>query len=248
MILLHRLLLIISVFTMSACANVSSQEVTTKGIYADIEIINNSNNSISIETDLTVGNGLFATYVDLDGGDRLDSTYLGALKTMKKAWSIFGDISYKSSYSSNQPYATDNIVTVNLYRTLQKSAPNSYVLLPDPISSISISSPIVTTGQTITVSWPTISGRSYSMEAKVVLSGCTNAQGSSTTITSYRYFSDGGRFSFKPNDFLNPEYTCTAGSSGNVLISRIRTGSVDPAFGGGRIRAIYKRGIGFSIQ
>jgi hypothetical protein len=232
----------------AACADMSSQDILTSGIYADIVITNNSNNSITVNAELTAGNGLFATYIDLEGGDRLDSQYLGAQKQMQRQGSIFGDISYKSVYSSSQPYATDNRVTVSLYRTVHESAPNSTVLLPDPVSSLSLSSSTVTTGQNVTASWPRISGKSYSIEAKVVISGCLNAEGKTTTITAYRSFSDGGSYTFRVSDFLDTGYSCPSGGSGTVTINRIRYGTVDSAYDGGRIRAIYTRSVGFTIQ
>lgn len=245
---LIRPLVIVSLFSMSACADMSSQDILTSGIYADIVVTNNSNNSITVNTELTAGNGLFATYIDLEGGDRLDSLYLGAQKNMQRQGSIFGDISYKSVYTSSQPYSTDSQVTVSLYRTVHQNAPNSKVLLPDPISSLSLSSYTVSTGQNVTATWPKISGKSYNIEAKVVISGCVNDEGNTTKITSYRNFSDGGSYTFRVNDFLSSGYSCPTGGSGTLTISRIRHGTVDSAYDGGRIRAIYKRSVGFNIQ
>lgn len=225
----------------------SSEDILTSGIYADIEISNNSYNSITVVTELTAGNGLFATYIDLEGGDQLDSTYLGAMYRMKRQGSLFGDISYKSTYTSSQPYATDNRVTIAFTRSVTQNAPNSSVLLPDPISSLTLSSTSVTPSQFVTGSWPRISGKSYALEAVIKLNGCRNEKGDSTSITYYGYGSDTGSYSFRISNLISPGYSCPAGSSGTLIIKRVRSGSIDPAFGGGKIRAKYVKSIGFNI-
>lgn len=243
-----RLIISASLISLSACANVTSQDLSTSGIFANITVSNNDVGGISVSSTLTAGSGLGATYVDLSGGDALSSLYLGAQKSMVRHKNVLGIISYDSTYNSAQPYGVDNMVTVSFNRPSHQDAPNSYVTLPDPIANFAISATSVTVDQSVSVNWDTIPGKSYSLEVNVSLNGCKNAQGETSSISSTSYKTDNGSHSFVINNILSPGYTCPSGSTGIVTVRRVRNGTIDPAYDGGIIKAKYIKTVGITIQ
>jgi hypothetical protein len=244
----RKLLFTLCIIAIVGCTSTSSENVTTQGISADIDILANGDGRTVVDVKLQVGSGgLNPTSLRLGPNDSLVATANGVQQTLFEDSSIFGEYSYFTTFD----FADDNtVITVAMNRASATSAPNSSVVLPE---GFVISSPLITDvfglGQSIPINWSP-SGTSINPEVFVTLT-CTLTGGLSMTGSRHINLSgDVGSTtvsvsSVMPFGTLDTNRLC----DGKVTLSRWRSGNLDPNYGeGGQIDAEHARSAQFYVD
>ena len=241
-------LFILCFIAASGCTSTSSENVTTQGISADIDIFADGAGRTFVSVDLRVGGGgLGGTSLQLGPSDSLLATANGVQRTLSENSSLFGEYSYFTTFNFD---TANTVFTVALDRANGTSAPNSNVVLPE---GFSISSPMITdvfgASDAIPIIWSP-SGTSIAPEVFVTLT-CTMPSG--LTMTNSRLTSlgsDSGGTSVNvasvlPFGTLDSSRLC----DGTVELSRWRSGNLDPNYGeGGQIDAEHAGTARFSVD
>ncbi|MDH3352163.1 MAG: hypothetical protein OEM51_11505 [Gammaproteobacteria bacterium] len=229
--------IILSATVFSACSNTTSENVTTQGIHADIDVFANGTGRTFVDAELEVGHdGLARTSLELSPGDRLTVTANGIQKTMIEDMSVIGRFRYAASFDFDD---AGTMFTVSFTRDSGVSAPNSNVTLPEGFLVQSpTSNDVLAQADNVPIAW-TPSGTSIVPDIEVSLSCATNSGLVFTDTDAVTLSSDTGVASFPvaaviPIGTLDTSRLC----EGEVRFSRWRRGNLDPDYGeGGSITA-----------
>lgn len=239
----------VSALLLGGCADISSSDIRTSGICADIDIYN-SNNKVKIDTRLTAGCGLGGSYVVLDSGDYLSANYLSHNYTLSQHTEFLSNItSYSASSSSN--YSESEQITVALNRNSDSvSARNSFVNLPQTFSLTQpVNNAVYATGSTINFSWD----RPHPSSRVSLNVSCNHSDGSTSSGSMYRTSSaTSHQISVLEvyNNFFQPGGPALISCSGRANVKQSQTGHIDPAYkSGSKITASYiqSRNIGINF-
>jgi len=220
-----------------ACSNTSSDNVTTEGIRADIDVFSDGSGRTLIDVQLEVGSdGIGSTSLELGPSDSLTVTANGIQKTMIEDASILGEFSYEANYDFDDG---GTLFTVSFVRNNGMSAPNSNVVLPDGfIVQSPTSNDVLGQADTIPIAW-TPSGTSIVPTIQVSLSCFLNSAVMITDTSAATVTADTGVANLPvaaviPIGSLDTSRLC----EGEVRLSRWRRGNLDPNYGeGGDITA-----------
>lgn len=214
------------------CETVSSADIKTSGLYADLEANADGDGHTTVKATLTLDVGSL-TFLELSSGDSLTASSGSETRAMARK-RLFGSTWYEADFSgdeANKPFS------VNLTRTSDTSAPVSSVTLPAPLT---FTAPMASqafsraAGARVGVAW-TPSGLGDPMT--VSASGSCIDSVSALDVTS-----DNGQY-------VLPAFTARQGEDSKscsvvVTLTRRRSGSVDAAYGkGGTFVATVKRTI-----
>lgn len=234
----HRRFCIILVATVfCGCSSTSSENVTTQGIHADIDVFANGSGTTVVDAELEVGSdGLGRTSLELSAGDTLTVMANGIQKTMTEDSSVLGRFRYIASFDFDD---AGTMFTVSFTRNNGVNAPDSNVTLPEGfIVTSPQSDDVFSQADNIPIVW-TPSGTSIVPDIDVSLS-CTTTSGIVFTATeNVTLSSDTGVASLPvasviPIGTLDTSRLC----DGEVHFSRWRRGNLDPNYGeGGNITA-----------
>lgn len=221
----------------SGCSNTTSENVTTQGIHADIDVFANGTGTTFVDAELEVGNdGLGRTSLELSPGDRLTVTANGIQKAMIEDMSVIGRFRYEASFDFDD---AGTLFTVSFARDNGVNAPNSNVTLPDGFLVQSpTSNDVLSQADSIPIAW-TPSGTGIVPDIDVSLSCTTNSGIAFEDTDSVTLSSDSGVASLPvaaviPIGTLDTSRLC----EGEVRFSRWRRGNLDPSYGeGGSITA-----------
>lgn len=230
----------------SGCSETESENVTTNGIYADIEVIGNSNDTTDVIVDLNVGSGLGGTDLELSDGDRLTASTNGQTHTLSKSENLV-NIEYITTFDAN---AADMAFTVSFTRENGINAEDSRVTLPAPFTLIT-----PTDGETFAIDDPVIfewspADENSRMEISSVYT-CrqhTDTEGTATTIGTGvgGRIADNGSATYTMRQLMgtsNPE-NYNLGCTIDIELSRNKAGTIDSNFGeGGQIIAKQSRSL-----
>ncbi len=228
---------VVCIAVISGCSNTSSENVTTAGIAADINVVADGSGRTEVRVFLEVGSGgLGATSLRLGPSDSLTVLANGIQKTMIEDSSIFGQFSYTASYDFDD---ADTFIVVSFLRVNGVSAPNSSVTLP---AGFIVSSPTsnVAYGRNdnISIVWtPNIT--SIVPKIQVTLT-CTQTNGIAITAFQNVALSSDSGIATLPVAAVMPIGELDTGRlcEGRVDLSRLRRGTLDPNYGeGGDITA-----------
>lgn len=224
---------------MSGCSNTSSENVTTAGISADIDVFANGSGATVVTVGLEAGSGgIGGTSLELGPSDSLTATANGIQKTMTEDASIFGRFSYVASFDFDD---VDTVFTVSFSRADGMSAPNSNVALPDGFLVVSPTSNDVYGPQdTISILWQP-AGTAIIPSILVSLD-CTLENGLPiSAFETVSLSSDIGFASLPVAAFMpsaSGQLDTTKLCEGDVDFRRWRRGNLDPNYGeGGEISA-----------
>lgn len=220
-----------------ACSNTESENVTTEGIRANIDVFADGAGRTIIDVQLDVGsNGIGSTSIELSPGDTLTVTANGIQKTMIEDSSILGEFSYQANYDFDDG---GTMFTVSFARNNGINAPNSNVVLPDGfIIQSPTSNDVFGPADSIPIVWsPT--GTSVLPTGQVSLSCFLNSGLMITDSSAVSIGTDNGVANLPvaaviPLGSLDNSRLC----EGEVRLSRWRRGNIDPNYGeGGDITA-----------
>jgi len=224
------------------CARTESENVTSRGIHADIQVSAGGNGTTEVEAQLTVGRGLGGTLLELSGSDRLLAHANGITQQLVKDEGLL-DIIYKTSFNFNDESTQ---FRVELERSEAVSAPNSIVTLPLPPNiTMPIPGETIVQGAELTVAWePAFTADSMRIR---YLTTCMGTNGARYSHEINQYPRDTGSYRINTANFVSvdPESLGTTTHCDlDVTVYRERGGSIDPNYGeGGRIVAIQRRAV-----
>ena len=230
------------------CTSTSSENVTTQGISADIDVQADGSGRSFVTVQLEVGSGgVNGTSLQLSPGDSLTARANGIQQTLTEDSSIFGEFSYHTNFDFDD---ANTVFTVALVRNNGISAPNSNVALPDGFV-VTSPTPNDTYGSndTVPIVWSP-SGTPIVPDVFVTLT-CTLTSGlTSIGARPVNLGSDSGAVNVSVSSIMPPGAIDTSRlCDGNVELSRFRTGSLDPNYGeGGRIDAEQVQNTQFFVN
>lgn len=228
--------------TMAGCSRTESENVTSRGIHADIEVSTGGNGFTDVEAQLTVGSGIGGTLLELSGGDRLLAHANGVTQQMSKDEDLF-ELKYKTTFNFSDPGTQFRI---EFDRSEAVSAPNSVVSLPlAPNITMPIAGETVLNGSHLTVAWePAFTPDSMRLR---FITTCQAISGAQHIREVNRHPRDSGSFRVNTVELVTADPDLLADFTSCVLditLYRERGGSIDPNYGeGGRIIAIQRRTV-----
>ena len=229
----HRYLtIILGATAFSGCGSTTSDNVTTQGIFADIDVFANGSGRTVVDAELEVGSGgPVRTSLELSRGDTLTVVANGIQKTMTEELSSLGRFRYIASFDFDD---ADTMFTVSFTRNGRSNAPNSNVTLPEGfIVQSPQSNDVFSQADEIPIEW-TPSGTSIVPSIHVSLSCTTNSGIAFTDTDSVTLSDDTGVARFPvaaviPFGTLDTSRLC----EGEAHFSRSRRGNLDPNYGEG---------------
>ena len=228
----HYPCLILGAIVLGGCGSTTSDNVTTQGIYADIDVFANGSGRTVVDAELEVGSGgLGRTSLELSRGDTLTVIANGIQKTMTEELSSLGRFRYVASFDFDD---ANTMFTVSFIRSGRSNAPNSNVTLPEGfIVQSPQSSDVFSQADNIPIEW-TPAGTSIVPSIHVSLSCRTNSGIVFTDTDVVALSDDTGVASFPvaaviPFGTLDTSRLC----EGEVHFSRSRRGNLDPNYGEG---------------
>ncbi len=218
-----------SALTLSACSeSVESEDVRTSGIYAVFQVYGDSDSrSATARADLRVGGANSNTHLDLTGGERLVVTAGGISRTMSRKESDPGNIYYETAFD-NLSGATE--FTFSFERSEFADAPNSTVTLPMVFSEMNISKTSGSADFTYVRSSDDLSIDWIGEDPATVTAtgGCINKHDTGADVSSPHAI---------PRNTLAEAKTPPEPCNITFHVNKAATGTLDSAFGDGRVEA-----------
>lgn len=222
-----------------ACEQVSSEDVLTSGVYANIVAEADGDGSTQVSTSLRVGGALSNTFLDLSEGESITATSGTEEKTLARV-SVLGAISYVGTFPGDE---ADKPFTVAWNRAEgYVSAPSTTITMP---ASFTLTAPVAGTtfsraNDDLVVSWDG-SGTTDEMFWEVITSTCAREM-KTNGITN-----DPGTFTITAGTLTSIEghegETCDT----TLVLLRRRMGAIDAAYGeGGWVVGRHVRTVTFS--
>lgn len=218
------------------CEQVDSEGVATSAVYATMTATADGDGTTEVVVGLKVGGSLSNTYLDLSGDDALEASSLDESMVMTKRRGLFNDVYYTASFPGDEE---DKEIAVNFKRSADEGAPASSVTLP---AAFDITTPtedgiFARATDAIEVTWEPAGGDEPML---VEVSGpCVETE-------SFTDLEDNGMYTIPEGTLValdeREDETCVL----NLRVSRSRTGTLDPAYEGGRITAVVVREVTFS--
>lgn len=227
-------LLCTAMFTVG-CSDVGSSSLLTSGMSAGIRGTSTDGENTEITAVLRAGGTASTTYVKLEDDDVL-TVQVGDLTQPLDEQSLGPLTSYRTTVAIADP---EQPFTVSLDRTLDDGAPATTFSLPEPFQ-ITTEPDQIDPSEAIQVAWEP-SGTSEQLRLEVSgecidggIRDLTNDDGVTTV----------------PSDYLDsvmeqPGASCPV----EITISKIRGGTLDPAYGeGGQAQGVQSRSVSFTFS
>ncbi|MCB9796949.1 MAG: hypothetical protein H6741_30060 [Alphaproteobacteria bacterium] len=229
-----RSLLLMSPLLLVACESVSSSDVLTSGMYANLSVTADGSGTSRALAILRVGGATSNTYVDLTGDDTLTVTVNEESQEFSRQ--ALGD--YIEYIADLDVDAAGTEFTIGLNRTVDEGAPASTMTLPEPFA---LSGPqeggTMSRTADLTFTWEP-SGESDAM---------------SWSLSGDCFFDEVGSLDGDPGTVVVPGGTLEstdedspAACDAKFTLTRARTGSLDAGYGeGGKAEGLQERVVEF---
>jgi hypothetical protein len=228
-----RLFTLAALATSTACSSMSSEDVDTDGMYAQIGVEARGNGQTEVRVSLRAGDADSMTWIELDGGDRLYAEREDLRVRLSEYDSTFEQFEYGTALDGE---FVGTPVRVELRRERFADADNSVVSLPAPFDlKVGNAGQTFETGvDAVALRWGQGSADTIAVEVE---GDCILDYGTSA-------MPDTGAFELPPQalEAYSGEgegSTCSA----VVRVRRTRVGALDPQFEGGRITASQVREV-----
>lgn len=221
----------------SACESLPSDEVKTESIWADFTATSDGSTTHTTGV-LRVGGATSNTFVDLEGGDTLTVTAGGETKEMLEGY--IGDIFV---YDADFDVADEDEEFLFAFeREVETSAPESTVTLP---AVFEITAPAADTVFSRSADGVTVSWDPSGQDDQVFVS----VEGDCIWTKNVAVDGDPGTYTIQPGVIDSLDEENPAACDGRVVVERVRTGSLDPAYGeGGTVRGLQQRSVSVRID
>ncbi|HEU4384066.1 MAG TPA: hypothetical protein VFR85_11280 [Anaeromyxobacteraceae bacterium] len=223
---------------LAGCETIQSQDIATHGLYADLESDGYGTGVTHVSAELRAGGDLSNVSVDLGPCDQLSATLGGEGHVMARRDDILGRVWYEAIFGGEPAGAVLRIAFLRSdaggCSAPGPNAPDSAVTLPAPFS---VTAPAAGTplrrSASFTVSW---TPASQDPMALLVSGPCIR-------LASFAA-SPGASGLVVPTGAIQPVYDPLASCTMDLELTRVREGTVDPAFGeGGRFVARQTRRV-----
>jgi hypothetical protein len=233
------LVLILTCVTVLGCSRTKSENVTSNGVYAEMELVANEAGYTDVEVRLRVGGPLSLTELELSGSDRLLAHANGLTQVLNASGNLL-DIRYKTRFNFID---ADTSFRIEFDRSNGISAPNSVATLPQGFTLSAPDGPTYTRDQDITITWdpaftPDAMSATYNTICRLDPGGYYSASKGFTVP-------DNGQFIVKASDLITSDpIFADADCEITFQFNRKRYGSIDNNFGeGGKFIARQRRSI-----
>lgn len=224
-----------------SCETIDSENIKTKGIYAEFEVKTDGTTKTEVSAILLAGGISSTSFVELSVGDELIATIEDESKELEVKSSFFDETTYSQTFSET---TEDTLVTISFNRNQFESAPDSTVTIP---SGFTITAPeeesTFNVSDGITFEWDN-SGKEDYME--LYFTGDCLDGGFFTLSQSIE--KDEGNYTLESNFFKDvAESTCIV----TAELKRMRLGFIDEVFEngeGGEIKAYFYQKIDFRVK
>ncbi len=223
---------LLALTTLTGCNALTSADIETERINADIQITDDGTGYAQISAELTVDD-FGSTSIDLVGGDALEVNHGRYTRLLQAHGAPLNWV----SYSAEVPVDTRDVeFQVSMLRPLELSAPDSWVEMPAPFTPIAVETQLSFARDALVVEWNNATTDEMSL----------HVQG--PCIFSFDLpVLDRGALSLElANLEPLPSWRgerCTL----EVELSRSAHGYLDPAFRSGQIRANQVRRLGVDL-
>lgn len=205
---------------LGGCVKTDSQDVTTRGIYADIGATANGTGTTTVHATLYFGSPIHLDFVQLTGDDALIATGAGVEKRMSES-SFLNVVSHTASFGTD---AEGEQFVVDFERSIDGGAPETIVTLPakfviDPAPATA------SRGSSLRLAWAPSTADAMRWEASgdcIELASGSIGSGSSVTIAD-------GTFQKRMGATIPDDCTVT------VAITRSKDGVLDSHYGKGGV-------------
>ncbi len=235
--------MLICIALCSGCSTEStdSENVTTPGIFARMNVDALSTGSSKVTVELNVG-GSSGTNISLTTNERLEATNAGVTKVMIRDTDLF-DIDYEVGFDG---YDTTAPFQVTLFRATGEVIDGSSIFLP-PVFDISTpeSGQSFSAAGALPIMWaPADAGRAIDL---TVTTRCVTNDGSTRIASNSFSVTDDGFENFSLSQLpavTDGTIDRTRNCELSVSLERTRSGNIDPAFGaGGSMRSRQARSV-----
>ncbi len=203
----------------TGCSDVSSEDVLTSGMYADLRVEASDHGTSPVTAVLKVGGAKSNTYVQLAEGDELVASVGDETQTMVEQ--TIGDYhEYVAGFATAEG---GDVFTVSLNRTIDAGAPNSVMTLPDPFDIDPVEGPFQRS-QDITITWSP-AGSTDNMRI--------SATGDCVLAYERDISGDPGTVTIEANSLIPINDDLQESCNVVYQLDRWRAGTLDPGYGEG---------------
>lgn len=212
--------------------NTDSENITTQGIWAKMEVEGRQDGTSRVTVELNVG-GELGTNVVLSENEYLEVSAGGQTKRMSEDQDLL-DVDYQAYFDTNESEVEFN---VRFFRSNGETIDNSTGVLPNNFSITTPQSEMIFSRQQVMdVAWVN-EQETQSIEFLTSMS-CEDTQGASVTVIDSILVSDIGTYSYTIDDHsifdrqgvpLDPTKQCDF----YLQLKRKSVGSIDPQFSSG---------------
>jgi hypothetical protein len=224
----------LAALALSACSTetISSSDIKTHGIYAAMDVTATSQAFVDVRVELKSGGDDSNVYVTLDNGDKL----IGTGGTETKNLLVHSQGVYKANFSQG---AANTEYKIDFQRPDDTSAPNSTGTLPGPfeIDALPTNTPSRASDD-LEIKW---TPEAASHEVRIEIDGDCIFSWEKRNITA-----DPGAYTVPKGALQSTGGSNPTTCELHVRVIKIRSGSLDPAFGGGYVHLAQIRDAKFN--
>ena len=235
----------IALLLFHGCSATDSDNIKTKGIYANYQLKLLNNNRTFITTALQSG-GSTGTYLDLTSDDVLKVEVDKEEKTLKRDRTILNQIYYENTIETN---TYNKEVKIIFIREESNEKLISSVTLP---SKLTINSPqqndTVSSTDRLGIDWDKPKDNNTRINIDILIS-CKKDRDTTVLISdNFNDLSDNGKYSINLSSILDEDFEQYRNCEGTIHIRRYKRGTIDSHFVGGIIEAFHSKSIMVNIK
>lgn len=206
------------------CQEVGSGAVMTSSMYADLSVLGLNNGMSRVRATLRIGSMQSSTLVELQPGDTLTASSGVLQQKLERTVDPEGGFSYTSTFVGDSPGTP---FAIAFTRQSDVSAPRSQTMLPPPVARLMpASGTAISRSQSFTITWEAGTGGSTDLIDVSISGPCVVGLVRLAQPDNGQVVVSSGQLKERPDV---PGATCSV----QILVSRKRMGTVDPAFGAG---------------
>jgi len=222
-----------------------SDNIKTKGIYADYQLTLSDDGTTYVRASLMSGNKHGAT-LDLTNGDTLSVEVDGNSEKLER-FSLLQNISYSRKIMTN---VADTKVTILFTRTTPQQELKSSILLPEKFELLTPKENMITSlNDILHITWSP-SSENTNMEIGIETICDTGEVENSTKTFSNNIsnLNDNGSYDYLFSSNYKEDLEKYSNCKTSLEVTRFRLGIIDSSFDDGEIKASYSKSINLDIQ
>ena len=226
---------------LNSCSSTDSDNIKTKGIYANYQL-KILNNSTAIETSLQSG-GFTGTYLDLTSEDTLIVEVNGKEGVLKRDRGLLNQIYYEGVLKTNEPNTEVKII---FSREESDEKLVSSISLPDKLVISSGQNKNHSLDDTVIIKWKksSVKGTKINIDSSI---SCYNENNNTGSLSDRLDLADNGQYSISLKS-LYEDFKQDKNCEVTINVTRYKKGTIDSRFGSGDMRAFHSQKIKITIK